>query len=122
MFNLSRFFTVFSLCLLSLNLLAASPTAAQIAQFKQLPEAQQTLLASQYGMNIDELKSLSTQGEKPIKKQDDGKTIQPRNVDKENITDGKTGKLKAFGYDLFAGDPMSLTPLNDLPVYGNHSS
>ncbi|MEL0638699.1 SLBB domain-containing protein [Marinomonas sp. TI.3.20] len=108
---------------------AASFSAAQIAQFKQLPQAEQQALAKQYGVNLSDLTGGGASAAAPVVQQ----TIQPRSVDTTKTTqtqpsdssnkanDSSTnGKLLDFGYDLFAGQPSSYTPVDDLPVPNNY--
>jgi len=116
MFNFNRLLSGLMLLLLSSHLYAATPSAAQIQQFKSLPAAQQQALASQYGVDIDSINSPTTQNDQITNTEP---TIEPRHqelkiedVEEKNEQDG----LPLFGYDLFAGEPLSLTPLNDLPV------
>ncbi|WP_028862334.1 SLBB domain-containing protein [Psychromonas aquimarina] len=118
MFNINRLFSALILLVLSFNVFANSPTPEQIEQFKKLPETQQKMLASQYGMDLEQLKAISSQETAVTEVVEDKQTIKPRIVDTEK-TKNKVkdpDSLKMFGYDLFAGEPMSLTPLSDLPV------
>ena len=113
------------LLVLSANAVAASPTPEQIAQFKKLPAAQQKMLASQYGMDLDQLQSLSLQSTSTINMNQPQETIQPRTLENDHKRDEtedvvSVDDLDMFGYDLFAGEPMSLTPLDDLPVPNNY--
>ncbi len=118
MFSIYRLFSALTLLALASNTLAANPTPEQIAQFKTLPEAQQKMLASQYGMDLEQLKLLSSQDVNESEMVEDKQTIQPRIVESEELENEteETAELKMFGYDLFAGEPMSLAPLSDLPV------
>jgi polysaccharide export outer membrane protein len=94
---------------LSSVVFAQNPTAAQIAQFKALPSAQQNALAAQQGINLD---AINTSASEPKVQVNTEPTIEPRSTKDEETEPG----LKIFGYQLFSGEPMSLTPLNDLPV------
>ncbi len=105
------------LVLLSANLYAATPTAAQISQFQSLPQGQQKALASQYGVNLD---AISTQSSSEKKVSEPKKsTIKERKEKAVKKTVQKNG-LKVFGADLFAGEPISLSPLTDLPVSNDY--
>jgi len=116
---------LFSVCI---PVVAATPSTAQIAQFKSLPKAQQQMLAKQYGISLDDLNSMdktSTSAAEAIP------TIKARDVHsagKNTIEDQKKLKtdkdvrqaLKPFGYELFSGQPTSTTPIADLPVPSNY--
>lgn len=102
--------------------MAVTPTASQISEFKSLPKSQQEALAKQYGVDLNQFKGTSNT-EQP--KEKSTPTILPRTVDYQNQTQRgqdlaakpyKNQKLKPFGYDVFAGQPTSNTPLNDIPV------
>lgn len=111
---------------------AANFSAQQIAEFKQLPKAQQEALAEQYGVNLSDLvgSSSSDKNKQMLNQQ----TITPRQLSK-NGTDNQSDSQKQeteqgnqikpkkpvdFGYDLFAGQPSSYTPVDDLPVPNNY--
>ncbi|MCG6202536.1 SLBB domain-containing protein [Psychromonas antarctica] len=113
MFNFNRLFSALALLVLSANTLAVTPTAAQIQQFKALPGSQQKALASQYGVNVDAVTAPQVENNAPLSTEP---TIEPRSTTDKKSESG----LQMFGYDLFAGEPMSLTPLNDLPVPNNY--
>ncbi|OUL57625.1 SLBB domain-containing protein [Pseudoalteromonas ulvae] len=94
---------------------AASPTPQQLEQFKKLPKSQQKVLAKQYGIDLDSLnKKLS--GDEPGSGVDT-QTVFPR-IEELDTEEEKLDKkfkpeveeLKPFGYELFAGEPMSFTP------------
>jgi len=112
-----RLFITF-LLLTSASVLAFTPTAAQIEQFKKLPRAQQEALARQYGVDLSTItgkKSSTDQIEQES-------TIQPRlEQEKEQLTDEerfapKVDEVKPFGYDLFAGEPTSFMPSENAAV------
>ena len=111
MSNLYRLFSVLMLFIVSTNVLADTPSAAQIQQFKALPATQQNALAEQYGVNLNAITETNSSEEVVSNNKTE---IEPRTVatKKQKTQSG----LQMFGYDIFAGEPMSLTPLNDLPV------
>jgi protein involved in polysaccharide export with SLBB domain len=118
MFNIYRLFPALMLIIYSFSLMAATPTAAQIQQFKVLPAAQQKSLASQYGVNLDAANAVPAESSITSNTEP---TIEARPIEEGAIEAEETSSgLKLFGYDLFAGEPMSLTPLNDLPVPNNY--
>ncbi|MGB2272601.1 MAG: polysaccharide biosynthesis/export family protein, partial [Pseudomonadales bacterium] len=131
---------VFSLALLLQGNIsvAQAPSAAQIEQFKQLPESQQKALAKQYGVNLDALKGSNhaqpdlSQGdidnrrkvndtaenvafEKDLNHEASDEAITNKNVaelEEENVSQN----LKPFGYELFEGAPSSFMPATDIPI------
>ncbi|WP_428443777.1 SLBB domain-containing protein [Photobacterium sagamiensis] len=100
---------------------AANPTPEQLAQFKRLPPAQQQALARQYGIDPAMLNNAGSRSSAQSVS-DSEPTIEPRSVvapksrneAQYETSSGKT--IQPFGYDLFAGQPTSFTPLADLPV------
>jgi protein involved in polysaccharide export with SLBB domain len=134
--NLMRDFFCLSIVLFftSINIFsfAADLTPTQIAQMKQLSKTQQEALARQYGVDLSDLKD-----SKEPKKRHSVQTISERpeeqelydfHTDESLQTDNYLQAIKTekeinaskplidFGYDLFAGQPSSYTPLDDLPV------
>lgn len=102
--------------LISTVVMAANFSAAQRAQFQQLPRSQQEALAKQYGVSLNDL---SGGGHEPAPQV---KTITPRKTSGSHST-GSTDnarQLVYFGYDLFSGQPSSYTPVDDLPVPNNY--
>ncbi|MFM2482038.1 SLBB domain-containing protein [Celerinatantimonas sp. YJH-8] len=114
---------VFAFGLINFTAIAAPNfSAAQIAQFQQLPRAQQQALARQYGVNINDLTaagSTSTTTSRPPVQ-----TISPRPQNRETDqhldSQANNQQLINFGYDLFSGQPSSYTPIDDLPVPNNY--
>ena len=109
--------------------LAVTPTPEQIAQFKKLPPAQQQALAQQYGIDIslfDGLMSADVNNAATATTQ--AQTIQPREVNPELASQrdvnqpyyNDDGELRPFGYNVFAGEPTTFTPVDDLPVPNNY--
>tara|TARA_B100000315_G_scaffold256772_1_gene303569 strand:- start:14272 stop:16941 length:2670 start_codon:yes stop_codon:yes gene_type:complete len=112
-----RLFLTF-LFLTTSSVLAFTPTAAQIEQFKKLPKAQQEALARQYGVDLSTITGKSSD-EEPIETES---TIQPRlDKEKEPLTDEerfapKESEVEPFGYDIFAGEPTSFMPTENAAV------
>ncbi|PKG37513.1 sugar transporter [Psychromonas sp. Urea-02u-13] len=119
----------------SLSLFAQTPTPEQMAQFKQLPKAQQEQLAKQYGIPMSVIngtgggasqaptqttiqgpqKTVSSTGPVvDIKRQLDGLALQVKELNKELGLD--EGELKPFGYEVLKGTPESFTLSDDFPV------
>ena len=110
------------MALLGLSLgLAVGQASAEIpanvmAQFNQLSPAQQEAVAAQYGMDLSQLKSqqggASQAAPMPA-------TLSPRVVDNSQATQRQataSSGLEPFGYNVFAAQPTSQTPLSDIPV------
>lgn len=112
------------MALLGLSLgLAVGQASAEIpanvmAQFSQLSPAQQEAVAAQYGMDPSQLKSqqggASQAAPMPA-------TLAPRVVDNSQTTQRQptapaSSGLEPFGYNVFAAQPTSQTPLSDIPV------
>ena len=94
---------------------AASPTPQQLEQFKKLPKSQQQAFAKQYGIDLNELNKKSSNN--TSESENNTQTVFPR-VEELETEEEKLDKrfkpeieeLKPFGYELFAGEPMSFTP------------
>jgi len=110
------------MALLGLSLgLAVGQASAEIpanvmAQFSQLSPAQQEAVAAQYGMDLSQLKSHqgATSEAAPMPA-----TLAPRVVDNSQATQRQataSSGLEPFGYNVFAAQPTSQTPLSDIPV------
>ncbi len=112
------------MALLGLSLgLAVGQASAEIpanvmAQFSQLSPAQQEAVAAQYGMDLSQLKSQqgATSQAAPMPA-----TLAPRVVDNSQATQRQatasaSSGLEPFGYNVFAAQPTSQTPLSDIPV------
>jgi polysaccharide export outer membrane protein len=94
---------------------AANISPAQLAQFKQLPAAQQQALAAQYGVDLNSISGGSADSTPVVA----APTIQPREVNSSQISQragSDNQKLQPFGYNIFAGQPTSLAPVSDIPV------
>ena len=115
------------------------PSQAQIEQLKSLPRAQQEALARQFGVDpslIDSINGSSSnssnspsssrvgqQQNKVVSKraselEEDNNSALPENLEEQFSR--KKDKLKAFGYDLFAGEPESFSPTAYAPVPSNY--
>lgn len=115
--------------LLSSMAAAATPTSAQIEQFKKLPKAQQQALAKQYGVDLDSLES--QQRQTPSEDERPQALIDSRDVQAElatkraadsskEIVSESAEQLEPFGYSLFAGTPNTFAPLGYAPVPGSY--
>nr|WP_081991115.1 SLBB domain-containing protein [Pseudoalteromonas piratica] len=95
-----------------------TPTPQQIEQFKKLPKSQQKALAKQYGIDLNQLDKSSKQVEEAL--QDESLLVQPRSEEEEKTEEEKfkpqMEELKPFGYELFAGEPMSFMPSENAAI------
>lgn len=101
---------------------AAIP-ANMMAQFSQLSPAQQEALAAQYGLDVNELRGQTgASQEQLITPSLTPRQVQPAQGSQRpqlaNIQAqaGEVQPLQPFGYNVFAGQPTSQTPLADIPV------
>ncbi|MCF2857434.1 SLBB domain-containing protein [Pseudoalteromonas sp. SMS1] len=97
---------------------AFTPTPEQIEQFKKLPKSQQEALAKQYGIDLSAIQSLSTTQEPqgPALK-----SVEPRSFEQVEDTpkdplQPELKQLQPFGYELFAGEPTSFIPTEQIAV------
>ncbi|TAA39580.1 SLBB domain-containing protein [Corallincola spongiicola] len=130
----SKIFSTFLFAVISCVVfptVAASPSQAQIEQFKRLPKAQQQALAKQYGVDINQLnggsRSAQTQAQQPLvyprgtQFDEQGNPIEPVELESSAAVDEEDDDtLKPFGYDLFAGSPSTFAPANMSLVPGNY--
>jgi len=107
------FFSIFSA-----QVYAITPSPAMLAQFKQMPAAQQQQLMQQYGLS-----SQSSGGAKQsTQSQTAPASVAPRNNNQSVKKQAAFSEqpLKPFGYDMFANEPATFTPVNDIPVPTNY--
>lgn len=103
--------------LISYSAQAFNPTPAQIQQFQALPKSQQESLAKQYGVDISVLTGMPSEPKTKKKAATPPKRVnsaQEGGTDTEKAGDPK--ELQSFGYDVFAGEPLNFTQIDDLPV------
>nr|WP_102519265.1 SLBB domain-containing protein [Shewanella sp. 10N.286.48.A6] len=99
---------------------AVTPSPQMIEQFKSLPASEQQRLAKQYGISPSVLSGQSGQSSQiaeatPIPaRQVQAKEQQTNNLDFEQ--ESEKAELNFFGYDMFAGEPMTFSPISDIPV------
>ncbi|MCC5879399.1 MAG: SLBB domain-containing protein [Idiomarina sp.] len=109
------------------------PSQAQIEQLRSLPRAQQEQLARQFGVDLqmlDQLDRRDGQSSRQRQAQEDvvfprgtefdqyGDPIIPDDLERQFTRDDD--ELKAFGYDLFAGQPRTFAPTSHAPVPSNY--
>ncbi|WP_299568271.1 SLBB domain-containing protein [uncultured Shewanella sp.] len=109
--------------LFSLPVQAATPSPQMIEQFKSLPASEQQRLAKQYGIDPSMLGgqgSQSTQFAEPTQMAERSTAKVEQQKKKETELDfeqdSKKAELAYFGYDMFAGEPMTFSPVSDVPV------
>ena len=101
------------------------PSEEQLEIFKRLPKAQQEALAKKYGLDLATL-GLATGDE--LEQSPADPYILPRANQQTNVESNDTNEsdedeieeLKPFGYDLFAGQPTTFSPLAKAPVPANY--
>jgi len=117
---------------------ALQPTAQQIQAFKQLSPDDQARLAEQYGVSLPDSSAASDQGS-GLRSSQPTQSVQPRmsGFHSEKSDEAEAGSkldgmeeiegpvsdklmLKPFGYELFAGNPTSFTPVTDIPVSSDY--
>lgn len=111
-----------SLALLGLPVLAAPQvTPEMMAKFKQLSPAQQQAVAAQYG--IDPAQLSGSAGQSSSTPVNTAPVAAPREVDYSQASQrplvagvAQAGALQPFGYSVFAGEPLTDTPVVDMPV------
>lgn len=108
----------------SLAVHSATPSSQQLEAFKQLPQSQQKAFARQYGFDLSALQRLGEGQDNAAPVNYDDDQVLPRN-DEMLMDEGaaldrqfapKVKELKRFGLDLFAGQPTTFEPLNNVPV------
>jgi protein involved in polysaccharide export with SLBB domain len=117
--TLFHFFATFLILLASVSAFSIQPSAQQLAQLKNMSPAEQASLAQQFGVSIP---SPGQQTLAPVVVQSDTVMVREAVPEPEVKTNAEVlGKgLKSFGYDLFAGNPTSFTPVNDIPVSSDY--
>lgn len=108
----------------------AGVTPQQLEQFKQLPRAQQEMLARQYGFDLSLLDSQGTAS--GSRTNEDPQTIFPRGTTFDENGDpvipqdvvkqfeDQEGVPQPFGYKLFAGEPSTFAQVTGAPVPSNY--
>ncbi|WP_221074102.1 polysaccharide biosynthesis/export family protein [Agarivorans aestuarii] len=97
----------------------------QIQQLKSLPADQQAALAKQYGVDISQF-SQSNSAPSQTNVDQQAQLPQKRDVQAEEqaLADknsaGETAELQRFGLDVFATQPTTFAPLNNIPVTDNY--
>ena len=112
-----RIFAFLMLIFISLASFSMQPTPQQIEQFKRLSPNEQSRLAEQLGISLPNASQQQMTTE-PLQTE----TVMPRKLiaDADADVKGSGSKLNPFGYDLFAGNPTSFAPVNDVPVSSDY--
>ena len=116
------FFRTLVLLILTFTSVASfsiQPSPQQIEQFKRLSPAEQASMAQQFGVDIPKA---GQQTMAPVVVQTETVMARDTNAEPELKADSEVLEkdLKAFGYDLFAGNPSTFTPVNDIPVSSDY--
>ncbi|KZY46037.1 hypothetical protein A3732_08365 [Oleiphilus sp. HI0050] len=109
--------------LFSLQSFALQPSAAQLAQFKQLPAAEQARLAKQFGVTLPGGAVVQTPAvaqTASVAAISKAAAVAKTGGEVKANTEMEEGKLPAFGYDLFAGQPTTFAPITDVPVSSDY--
>ncbi|GDY24162.1 OtnA protein [Agarivorans sp. Toyoura001] len=123
-FGLRRLIVV---CLLGLSniVVAMNLSPDQMQMLKNLPADQQAALARQYGVDISQFSSggaSQNQANQVVTPQlpqkRDLQAEQQALADKNSA--GETKELQRFGLDVFATQPTTFAPLNNIPVTDNY--
>ncbi|MFC0117831.1 SLBB domain-containing protein [Pseudoalteromonas xiamenensis] len=117
--NFLRLFILSLFLLVVDTAFAASPNQQQIEQFKKLPKAQQEALAKQLGIalpsSLDEkYKNDEKSNESSILPRD--QKVEPEESDLDDKFKPKKEEIKAFGYELFSGQPTTFLPTEMAPI------
>lgn len=117
--QLNRVFVLLILATISMASFSIQPSPQQIEQFKRMSPAEQSRLAKQFGVDVPQA---GQQEMAPVVVQTESVMTREVAAQPEIKTNAEaTGqKLKPFGYDLFAGNPSSFTPVNDIPVSSDY--
>ncbi|MBE0486788.1 polysaccharide biosynthesis/export family protein, partial [Marinobacter sp.] len=116
--------------LLPLTSQAQSISQAQLNQFKQLPRAQQEALASQYGVDLNNITGSQRASQRPEQVNvvepvttitDEERDRAREQKEQEDKQTAKNGGLKPYGYDLFAGSPTTFAPVTEIPVPSDYT-
>ncbi|GAB1620085.1 SLBB domain-containing protein [Agarivorans albus] len=105
--------------------LAMNLSPDQIQQLKSLPADQQVALAKQYGVDISQF-SQSNSAPSQANVDQQAQLPQKRDIQAEEqaLADknsaGETAELQRFGLDVFATQPTTFAPLNNIPVTDNY--
>jgi len=114
----TQFFSAFVL-LCSFSVLALTPTASQLEQFKKLPKAQQEALAKQYGVDLSTITGTNQSSEQVKTEQStigQRSESEPEQLTGEERFKPKVDEIKPFGYALFAGEPTTFMPSENAAV------
>ncbi|WP_192022367.1 SLBB domain-containing protein [Shewanella sp. WPAGA9] len=112
---------VSAVILFSLPTQAVTPSPQMIEQFKSLPASEQQRLAKQYGIDTSILngsagQSTGISAPSQVPSRDVAKPTKEKDVELDFEQDSKKAELAFFGYDMFAGEPMTFSPVSDVPV------
>ena len=97
--------------------LAATPSPAQIEQFKKLPKAQQAALAKQFGIDLNSLNLSSPQSSTVEQERPEQKYLMAEDDSEFRFTEEEEDtELKPFGYGMFEQLQDAFLPSGNLPT------
>ena len=112
---------------------ALKPSPEQIAQFKKMSASEQRALVRSFGIELDgahsDLGSQRISDPKIPRPRDIGRKRNQESSDSETEVESgdkledivvEVEPLKPFGYELFAGDPSTFAPVDNVPVPLNY--
>lgn len=112
---------------------AFTPSEEQMELFQRLSPEQQKALAERYGLDVDSLgldnKNKSSQNKAPSSlmlprrmkgNTETGEEELMTREEFEQLQEEESEELKPYGYDLFAGQPTTFSPLSMAPVPANY--
>ena len=106
---------------------AFQPTQEQLEIFKRLPKEQQEALAKKYGLDLKAIMGTtqtdsSTELSSPYMLPRAGELTEEQKQEPvaQEVSNEEEEELKPFGYDLFAGQPTTFSPMAKAPVPANY--
>lgn len=100
---------------------SATPSAAQVAQFKKLPRAQQEALAKQMGFDLSILDAVPSGKDK-----EQNQMMRPEDLylmpqmEEQEKEEEEDDSLKPFGYEMFESMQDAFLPEGNIPVPGDY--
>ncbi len=114
MTSLKTIATLFLVLAYSAGAIAQSLSPEQIARFSSMSPSDQQRLAKQYGVDIPQSRGGQQQSKELPQTIEKPAAGEVRKYEPKKQRDDD--ELRLFGYDVFAGQPTSFTPIADLPV------
>ncbi len=103
---------------------SATPSPAQLEQFKKLPRAQQEALSKQLGFDIAILDAMpdpnGNENPQQLMRPEDRYLVPEEEEDEEIEEEEDEDKLKPFGYEMFEDMQDAFLPEGNIPVPGDY--